>query len=79
MRYTLKLSGYTVTGDYTPANPNYGRRGEPADTPPEPASFDIVTIFNAEGEDILPTLNTKEIDDFEKKALGAIAEMEEPC
>lgn len=44
-----------VSGLYSPGRPGsfYKRNGDPGD-PPEPAEFEIDTVTNAEGENIMP-------------------------
>jgi hypothetical protein len=63
----LKIGQYHVIGSYHPGNANYGR-GEPRDTPPEPASFDIESVL-LNGKDITDQLFPSILQSLEDEAV----------
>ena len=64
---TIKIGQFKVTGEYTPAKENFGHR-ELADTPPEPAYFDVVSVENERGEDVTDELDTETVAEIEREA-----------
>ena len=70
----IRINGYHVRGTYTPARANF-KRGEPRDTPPEAAAFDIESVVGPDLDppvDILATLSPSIVRYLEREALRQI-------
>jgi hypothetical protein len=75
MKKTFKHRGYIVTGTYTAEYRSYGKRGEPPDSPPEPAEFEFESVIQ-DGVDILNTMSDKEKWDMEYEIICRIEDGE---
>lgn len=72
----FELEDCEVFGKYNRAMRGQFEKGGGQITPDEPASFDISEVL-FKGEDILPILNEKQIEDIEVQAIEAYEERNE--
>ena len=72
----FELEDCEVFGKYNRAMRGIFEKGGGQITPDEPATFDISSV-TFKGEDILPILNEKQIEDIEVQAIEAYEERNE--